>query len=122
MVAATKTRASADVTRQRILAAALDLFSELSFDGATTREIAARAGVTQPLLNYHYSSKVELWRAAVDGLIESLTHALATRTEGLRGVDELTAARLLVREFIAFSARNPQLHRIITQECKTDGP
>lgn len=116
------TRPSADATRQRILAAALDLFSELSFEGATTRDIAARAGVTQPLLNYHFSSKDELWRAAVDGLFEGLDRALTARAEGLRGVDEVTVARLLVREFITFSATHPQLHRIITQECKTDGP
>ena len=41
---------------------------------------------------------------------------------GLRGVDEVTSAKLLVREFITFSARNPQLHRIIMQESKADGP
>lgn len=116
------TRPSADATRERILAAALDLFSEQSFDGATTRDIAARAGVTQPLLNYHFSSKEELWRVAVDGLFEELESALRARSEGLRGVDELTVARLMVREFIAFSAHHPQLHRIVTQECKADGP
>jgi TetR/AcrR family transcriptional regulator len=116
------TRPSADGTRDRILDAALELFSELSFDGATTREIAARAGVTQPLLNYHFSSKDELWRAAVDRLFKTLGTAMEDRARGLRGVDELTTARLLVREFIYFSARHPQLHRIITQECKTDGP
>jgi len=116
------TRPSADATRERILAAAVDLFSEQSFDGATTRDIATRAGVTQPLLNYHFSSKDELWRVAVDGLFEELESALRARSEGLRGVDELTVVRLLVREFIVFSAHHPQLHRIITQECKADGP
>ena len=115
-------RPSADPTRERILAAALDLFSERSYEGATTREIAARADVTQPLLNYHFRSKDELWRAAVDGLFEALTEALAARLDGLRGVDDLTTMRLLVREFIFFSAEHPQVHRIITQECKTDGP
>jgi TetR/AcrR family transcriptional regulator len=115
-------RPSADPTRERILAAALDLFSERSFEGATTREIAARAGVTQPLLNYHFQSKDALWRAAVDALFKELTDALAARAEGLRGVDELTATRLIVRDFIFFSAQHPQLHRIIMQECKVDGP
>ena len=66
-------RPSADPTRERILAAALDLFSERSFEGATTREIAARAEVTQPLLNYHFRSKDDLWRAAVEVLFEDLT-------------------------------------------------
>jgi AcrR family transcriptional regulator len=113
-------RPSADPTRDRIVAAAADLFAERSFEGATTREIATRAGVTQPLLNYHYRSKGELWRAAVDSLFESLTRSMATHLEGLGDVDELAAAKLRVREFVTFSARNPQLHRIITQESKAD--
>ncbi|HEY8518318.1 MAG TPA: TetR/AcrR family transcriptional regulator [Candidatus Binatia bacterium] len=116
-----ETRPSADATRERILEAAIELFSERSYDGATLRDIAARAGVTQPLLNYHYRSKDDLWRAAVDALFERLRATLAQRTEGLRGVDAVTTARLLVREFVVFSARNPQLHRLITQECKADG-
>jgi AcrR family transcriptional regulator len=115
-------RPSADPTRDRILAAAVDLFAERSFGDATTREIAARAGVTQPLLNYHYRSKDELWRAAVDSIFRSLAAAMAARLEGLRGVDDVTTAKLTVREFVTFSARNPQLHRIITQESKADGP
>jgi AcrR family transcriptional regulator len=113
---------TAETTQDRIVAAAVDLFSERSFDGATTREIAARAGVTQPLLNYHFRSKDELWRAAVDSLFDLLQRTMSERTDGLRGVDQVTTAKLLVREFVTFSARNPQLHRIITQESKADGP
>ena len=113
-------RSSADPTRDRILAAAIDLFSERSFDGAATREIAARAGVTQPLLNYHYRSKDELWRAAVDSLFDLLERSMNDRVAQISDADELTGAKLLVREFITFSARNPQLHRLITQECKAD--
>jgi TetR/AcrR family transcriptional regulator len=114
------TRRSADATRDRILAAAADLFSERSFDGATTRDIASRAGVTQPLLTYHFHSKEELWRAAVDSIFELLHRTMDQRANGLRGVDEVTSAKLLVREFITFSARNPQLHRIIMRESKAD--
>jgi TetR/AcrR family transcriptional regulator len=113
---------SADLTRARILAAATDEFADRSFDGATTRSIAARAGVTQPLLNYHFRTKDELWRAAVDGLFATLTGALGARLDGLRGADDPTVTRLMVREFVEFSARHPQLHRIITGECKADGP
>jgi len=116
------TRPSADATRERILDAALDLFSELSVDGAKTRDIAAQAEVTQPLLNYHFRTKDDLWRSAVDRLFEALNRALSERAQGLRGVDEPTMARLMVREFVYFSAAHPQLHRIITQECKSDGP
>jgi TetR/AcrR family transcriptional regulator len=115
-------RPSADATRARILEAAAELFADHSFDGASTREIAARAEVTQPLLNYHFHSKDELWRSVVDGLFARLDHALTARVDGLRGVDPTTTAKLVVREFVTWSARNPQLHRIMTQETKADGP
>lgn len=118
------TRPSADPTRDRILAVAGELFSERSFKDATTREIAQRAGVTQPLLNYHFRSKDELWRAAVDALFQRLHETMAAPPvgDGSDGVDPVALARRRVREFVTFSARNPQLHRIITQECKVDGP
>ena len=114
-------RPSADVTRESILAAALDLFSERSFEGASTRLIAERAGVQQPLLTYHFGTKEELWRTAVGQLFEDLARLLAQRVAGLRGVDDETSARLVVADFVRFSASHPQLHRIIMQECKTEG-
>ncbi|MFQ6397356.1 TetR/AcrR family transcriptional regulator [Nocardia sp. KC 131] len=114
------TRPSGHATRARILAVALDLFSELSYDGASLRDIAARAGVTQPLLNYHFSTKDELWRAAVDVLFDDLTQVMAARVDGLRGVDEVSVAKLLIRELVYFSAEHPQMNRIINQECKVD--
>lgn len=114
------TRPSADATRRRILAAAVDLFADRSFDGASTREIATAAGVSQPSLNYHFRSKDDLWRAAVASLFAKLRATTDTRIEGLRGVDLVTTAKLVIRDFIAFSAANPQLHRIITQESKSE--
>jgi AcrR family transcriptional regulator len=108
-------------TRRAILDAALDLFSERSFDGASTRSIAELAGVTQPLLNYHFAGKEELWRAAVDDLFERFRTSTQDRLSGLRGVDDVTIAKLMVRHFVEFSAANPQLHRIIMQESKRVG-
>jgi len=114
-------RPSADRTRERILAAALDLFSERSFEGASTRLIAERAGVQQPLLTYHFGNKEELWRTAVGQLFVELARSLAERVAGLRGVDDETVAKLVVGDFVRFSATHPQLHRIIMQECKSEG-
>jgi AcrR family transcriptional regulator len=108
-------------TRRAIVDAALDLFSERSFDGASTRAIAEQAGITQPLLNYHFAGKEELWRAVVDDVFERFRMSMARRLSGLRGVDDITVARLMVRHFVEFSAANPQLHRIIMQESKRAG-
>jgi AcrR family transcriptional regulator len=115
------TRAAGLETRRAILDAALDLFSERSFDGASTRAIAELAGVTQPLLNYHFAGKEELWRAAVDDVFERFRTSMQRRLSGLRGVDDVTIAKLMVRHFVEFSAANPQLHRIIMQESKRAG-
>jgi AcrR family transcriptional regulator len=120
-VSTTQTRPAGTETRRVILEAALDLFSERSFDGASTRLIAERAGVTQPLLNYHFAGKEELWRAAVDDLFDRVRASMQSRLGGLRGVDEITIAKLMVRHFVEFSAANPQLHRIIMQESKCAG-
>jgi TetR/AcrR family transcriptional regulator len=120
-VSAVASRPAGVETRRAILDAALDLFSERSFDGASTRGIAELAGVTQPLLNYHFAGKEELWRAAVDDLFERLRTSMQIRLSGLRGVDEVTIAKLMVRHFVEFSAANPQLHRIIMQESKRAG-
>src|SRR4051794_47165 len=95
---------SVDPARERILVAAVDLFAERSFDGATTRAIAERAGVAQPLLNYHYQSKDALWRAAVDSLFDLLADSMARHLAGIGDADELTQAKLTVRQFVVFSA------------------
>jgi TetR/AcrR family transcriptional regulator len=120
-VSVVTSRPSGVETRRAILDAALDLFSERSFDGASTRSIAELAGVTQPLLNYHFAGKEELWRAAVDDLFERFRTSTQDRLTGLRGVDDVTIAKLMVRHFVEFSAANPQLHRIIMQESKRAG-
>jgi AcrR family transcriptional regulator len=54
-----------DGTRERILAAALQVFAERGFDGARTREIAERAGANLGLIKYYFDSKEQLWKAAV---------------------------------------------------------
>src|SRR5882757_8685357 len=55
-------------TRQALLESALHEFAASGFEAASTRAIAARAGVRQSQLTYHFDSKDVLWRAAVDHL------------------------------------------------------
>ncbi len=113
-------RPSADATRQRILEAALDAFADQSFDGASLRNIASVAGVTQPLLNYHFRSKADLWRAVVDELFDRLNVTLGHHLRSLVDVEDRIVVHHMVRRFVEFSAHNPQLHRIITSECRAD--
>ncbi|CAK7048408.1 MAG: HTH-type transcriptional regulator BetI [Kerstersia gyiorum] len=67
--------------RDRIVAAALTVFAKHGFDGATTREIAAEAGVSAALIHHHFKDKESLWNLVgqriSDEFIEALQAALA---------------------------------------------
>ncbi|MGI9432533.1 MAG: TetR/AcrR family transcriptional regulator [Myxococcota bacterium] len=115
-------RRRARETRERIETAALSAFAELGFEGASTGAIARRAGVTQQLVIYHYGTKLALWQAVADGLFERLGRRIRERVDGLEGVDDGTRFRLLVREFVHFSAEVPELARFVFHEGHRNGP
>ena len=56
---------TAQVTRQRLLEAALILFAEKGFDGTGIREIAAQAKANSAMVQYHFGGKTGLYAAAL---------------------------------------------------------
>jgi TetR/AcrR family transcriptional regulator len=70
-VAANKTQAErADLTRARILDAAIGEFSENGLAGARTEQIAETAGVNKALLYYYFQGKEALYAAALESAAE----------------------------------------------------
>ncbi len=59
-------RLSAPERRQRIVESALGVFAGGSYSGATTADIARAAGISEPILYRHFSSKRELYFACLD--------------------------------------------------------
>jgi AcrR family transcriptional regulator len=57
-------------TRQRILNAALTAFGDASFKEVTTRQIAERADVSLPTLQYYFGDKEGLYRACAEALVD----------------------------------------------------
>jgi AcrR family transcriptional regulator len=106
-------------TRERLVDAALAVFGDVGFEGASTREIARRAGVALAALPYHFTTKDALWRAAADRIFGELATRIGTRLQGLDGVDRPTQLRLVLREFVRFSAEKPELHRFMMQVAFT---
>ena len=51
--------------RPRILAAALECFCEFGYEKSSMKRIAARAGVSQPLLHHHFDTKERLIQSAI---------------------------------------------------------
>lgn len=103
-------------TRDRLVEAALREFAEKGFDGASTRAIAARAGVAQSAVPYHFTTKEALWKAAADQIFGLFQEQFGARIAGLEGVDILTRTRLLLGDFVRFAAAHPELHRFMLQE------
>lgn len=58
-------RRGATATSATIVQAAGELFSERGYDGASTRDIAERAGVNVALINRYFGSKAGLFEAAI---------------------------------------------------------
>jgi AcrR family transcriptional regulator len=109
-------------SRERILRAALEAFSEKGFDGATTREIAAHAGVPLGLLQYHFGGKPKLWRAAVERAFAELRGGLEAILADPGPADERERMQLLIRGHVHFVARNPEFVRLMHDEGKRRGP
>jgi AcrR family transcriptional regulator len=60
------TRLPAAERRARVLDCACRVFSQGSYHGTTTAEIARAAGVTEPILYRHFDSKRDLYLACLD--------------------------------------------------------
>jgi AcrR family transcriptional regulator len=54
-------------TREKLLKATMELVSEKGYLGATTREIARQAGVTELTLFRHFGSKERLFESLLSG-------------------------------------------------------
>ena len=78
--------ATAGATRDRIVDAALRLFSERGTAAVSVREIADAAGVTVPGLYYHFASKAdvirEVYQAQGFGRVDAFEPPSATQLEG----------------------------------------
>src|SRR6476661_10666881 len=90
MVATTE-RKSKDVRREEILDAALQEFAEGGLHGASTEDIARRAGISQPYVFRLFGTKKELFRAVVNRCFRETLEMFQRAAEGKRGEEALDA-------------------------------
>ena len=56
-------------TKERILNAALEMFSQKGYEGTNIRELSASLGLVKSGIYKHYESKEEIWNALLDRMI-----------------------------------------------------
>lgn len=94
------------VVRGRLERAALELFAECGFDGTTTEQIAARAGVTERTFFRHFPDKREVLFASEEELRGVITAAVAAAPHGSEPLPTLRAA---FHDVVPFVERNRSL-------------
>ena len=92
--------ARGEETRARIVTAALKMFGERGFDGASTRDIATSAGVNAPALQYYFDSKEGVYLACAEHIVKRVWSCMSdvvTRTE--RAVEEGASDDALIESY-----------------------
>ena len=70
-----------DITRQKLLNAAIDVFGQYGFDGTSTRALASAAGVNLQAIPYYFGGKEGLYLAAAEHLATTISSHVGGRRQ-----------------------------------------
>src|SRR5262245_29418625 len=113
---AARPRLPAGERREVLLAAARRVFGRSGYHAATTREIAAAAGVSEALLYQHFSSKRELFIE----VIETAAADLERRVLAARAGADPAAAGLAA--YFDFVEQESELYRVFFRQALLQDP
>ena len=85
-------------TRDRILQAARDVFSELGYESTTFQIVAGRAELTRPAINHYFTSKPDLYRAVLAQTTMVVADALERARQEIGLIDRLSAYLLAIAQ------------------------
>jgi AcrR family transcriptional regulator len=88
----------AERTRQSIMKAAIKLFAEKGYQGASVRDIVAKAGVNQAAINYHFKGKDGLYAELLTIAFEKLTEQAGFDAQKLQSLSREEALRSFVHQ------------------------
>lgn len=90
---------------RQVLAAATEEFGRRGYEATTVAAIAARVGVTKPLLHHYFGSKQDLYLACLNPVGDRLLHAVRTAMTGPASAAQPTALRVLHALFTALDGQ-----------------
>jgi len=95
------------ITRQLILNAAIGKFAEAGFDAASLADIASQAGVKKALVQYHFSTKEQLWKESATLIWNERNQKLAEFIADEGDTDYQTRMRSAFVAIIEFTQTKP---------------
>ncbi len=102
-------------TRSEILKAADQLFGDVGFSAATTRDIAEASGANKALIHYHFGTKHELFNSVLDSYFEKLGGLLRSQLEGNGTARERFERTLDI--YLDFLVEHRNFSRIVQREA-----
>jgi TetR/AcrR family transcriptional regulator len=109
----------AERTREAVLAAAEDLFSERGFDATPLSAIGERAGIQGSAILYHHSSKRELYEAVLDRMFAPLFDEVGRQLERDGSLPDRLGA--ITSTMVRFAAARPAAARLVLRESVARG-
>ena len=111
MTSTQPTRRDGEATRQRLLRAALELYTTVGFRATTTPAIAARAGVAEGTIYRHFSGKEHLLNEVFRGAQRWGTTTVREAAEGQ--LDTPGRLQQVARRLLETAARDAPLTRML---------
>lgn len=90
-----RTKEEAEVTRQRLIEAALVVFRRVGYEAARLEDIAEEAGVTRGALYHHFGGKPQIYEAMIAKAMSRINQVIEAAV-GTGGGALVTLRRLLV--------------------------
>lgn len=112
MTTTTHTRRDGEATRQRLLRAALELYTTVGFRATTTPAIAARAGVAEGTIYRHFSGKEHLLNEVYRGA-QRWGAGLVRDPDGERPLPAAERLRSIGQRLLGAAADDPSLARML---------
>ena len=108
--------------KESILNAAMILFARLGFEGTSFSDITDLSGAKRPLILYHYGTKEELWRIAVETISARFNEEMKARLDIDESTSDEQKLRASMRAFIDTLVAVPEFGQILVREGTSPGP
>jgi len=106
-------------SKEKVLRAAIRVFSKKGYDGASMREIAAAARLTKPMIYYHFKNKKDLYLYLLEIHIEPFHEGLTTILQSRQ--DPITILGGIIDLYDETFRSNPEMFYLIQRETTGEG-